>query len=291
MDRSRRRWRFVAVLAFLFILLFALPKGQSSTNLMPYIARVDIAGFIGSDVEVIDSLNSVARDEKAKAVIVYVDSPGGTMVGGLDVYNALRRMGQVKPVVCVMGTTAASAGYMVSLGCEHIIASPATLTGSIGVFMPLVDATELAEKIGVKSAAVASGSLKTATSPLEKPTDASKTYLQDMVNDLQRVFFGLVLERRQINDESKKIIADGRALTGSQALKMGLVDELGDVEDAKKWLEKHRSIAHDIPIRLISLKAEKMFFERVMSSLEGLESILSSYPTHAGAMATLNLNE
>jgi protease-4 len=271
MDRARRRWRFIAILVVLFFILFAVSNSPSKVNVGPYVARIDLEGFIGSDREKLATLYGLGAKDSVKAVMVYIDSPGGTMVGGLDVYKAFNRISKVKPVVCVMGTTAASAGYMVSLGCSHVIASEATLTGSIGVFMPLVDATALADKLGVKSVSIASGSLKMATSPLEKPTEDAQVYLQDMVNDLQKTFMHYVEKHRPINDEIRKVISDGRALTGRRAYELKLVDGLGDMLDAKEWLEKQHGITGDVPIRNILLKKEKNFFEKAMSSLSWVE--------------------
>lgn len=281
MDRARRRWRFIAVLAIIFIVIFALPETPSKVKTGPYIARVNLEGFISSDREQLANLYELGNEGSVQALMVYIDSPGGTMVGGLDVYQALHRISQSKPVVCVMGTAAASAGYMVSLGCSHVVASPATLTGSIGVFMPLVDATSLAEKLGVKSASIASGSLKMATSPLEKQTVQSQVYLQDMVDDLQKTFMSYVVKHRPINDEIKKIISDGRALTGRKAYELKLVDALGDLVTAKKWLENEHPITKDSPVRDVSLVREKNFFEKAFASWSFVENFSTEFKEHA----------
>lgn len=286
MDRARRRWRFVAILAILISSLFLIPEAPNPVKSGPFVARVNLEGFIGSNREQLATLYDLGSDEQVKALMVYIDSPGGTMVGGLDVYTALKRVSENKPVVCVMGTAAASAGYLISLGCSHVIANPATLTGSIGVFMPLVDATALAEKIGVKSNSIASGSLKMATSPLEKPSVASNAYLQDMVNDLQETFMSYVLENRQINDEAKKIIADGRALTGRKAYELGLVHDLGDLLNAKIWLEKQHGITQNTDVREIPLVREKNFFEKAMNSFSVVEKF-SAQIKGAAILATV----
>lgn len=287
MDRARRRWRFMAVLAILIIILFSIPKDTSSkAHVGPYVARVSLEGFIDSNREQLNTLHQLGMDKNVKAVAVYIDSPGGTMVGGIDVYQALKRISEVKPVACVMGTAAASAGYMVTLGCSHVVANPATLTGSIGVFMPLVDATDLAEKIGVKSASIASGSLKMATSPLEKPNENTNAYLQAMVDDLHKTFMSYVEKHRPINDETRKIISDGRALTGRKAFELGLVDDLGSFMTAQKWLENQHGITDDIPVRDIPLVKEKSFFEKAMASLAFVENFSASINKNA-VLATL----
>ena len=169
LDRARRRWR-LGVFLLLLALLFIGFANFSTSNIMPknYVAKVSIEGFITGNEEQVDTLEKIASDNNIKAVLIHVDSPGGTMVGGLNLYHAILQISESKPVVVTMGTVAASAGYMVAIAGDYIIANEATLTGSIGVFMPLVDATDFSEKIGIRSDSISSGALKSATSPFEK---------------------------------------------------------------------------------------------------------------------------
>ncbi|HEX2859928.1 MAG TPA: signal peptide peptidase SppA [Alphaproteobacteria bacterium] len=240
LDRSRRRWRLLAVL---LLLVFGMAtcswmgdwKDEIETG--PHIAVITIDGMITDDAYARQVIEQLADEKDVKGVLVNVDSPGGTMVGGLRLYDALRTVAVKKPVATVMGTLAASAGYMVSLAGDRIYANPATLTGSIGVLMPLVDATALADKIGIKEDAFTSGDLKEVTSPLARRDPRARAYLQELVMRMDEVFMALVKTRRpNLSAATLHTIADGRALAGVQALDMKLVDELGGEADAQKWL-------------------------------------------------------
>ncbi len=270
LDKARKRWRFVALL-LLFIAVLAVvdrvPTGAVDGG-APYVAHVAVEDVILNEQERLQTLHDLAADEQVQALVVRVDSPGGTMTGGYTLYEALRHVAANKPVVAVMGDTAASAGYMVALGADHILASPATLTGSIGVFLPLVDATELANKIGVKSASVASGELKMVTSPLEKRDEAAQKYLEELVHRMNGMFYALVQERRNPSKATLDVIADGRALVGVQAQELGLVDALGGVRDAQQWL----SATYDIeaPLREVDLITPLTFWEEMVGQARSL---------------------
>src|SRR5690606_29398808 len=152
-----------------------------------------------------------------KALHVFIDSPGGTVGAGLNYYYQLRAIAAKKPVVVTMGTTAASAGFMAALAGDFVIANPGTLTGSVGVILPLVDARELAAKIGIKSDEIASGDMKAVTSPLSARNEKARTYLQDTVDELEQLFTGLVAERRKVNSKTLLLVSDGRIITGQTA--------------------------------------------------------------------------
>lgn len=267
-DRQRRRWRFI-VFAMVVILGVVLIRayGQAGLGLpSEYVAKVTISGMILDNPEMEETLTALAEDSRAKAIVAYVDSPGGTMVGGLNLFHALRKVAQTKPVVAVMGTTAASAGYLVSLAGDHIIANEATLTGSVGVFMPLVDATSLAQKIGIKADDISSGSMKVATSPLHQREGETKAHLQKLVNSLEDIFLSYVRQRRPVDPNTIEKISDGRVLIGRMALDMNLVDALGGMTEARIWLEKERKIPQNTPIIPVDLNRGRNFIEQFMGS-------------------------
>lgn len=267
LDRSRRRWRFGAFLLLLILMFMGFSQSEKlqQQQKSEYVASVDVTGFIGEDRQKDAILQSIANDDMAKALVVYVDSPGGTMVGGLSLYNSLRRVAQKKPVVVHMGTVAASAGYMVALGGDYIIANEATLTGSIGVFMPLVDARGLADKIGIKDAAISSGDLKMITSPLAERDKAAQKYLEGMVDDLEGIFLSYVKERRQPDVRTLELVKDGRTLIGLQAKELGLVDALGDAYTARAWLANTHKIGSDVPVKYIELNEPQGFLEKALT--------------------------
>lgn len=268
LERSRRRWRVVAAIAVLLLFLsfiaFVSAVKVATPMQNPHVAQVTIGGMITDDLYQQQVLEELGENAHTKAVIVYVDSAGGTMVGGINLFNTLRTIAEEKPVVTVMGTVAASAGYMVAAAGDYVIANPGSITGSIGVLMPLVDATELAQKVGIKSDEVTSGVLKAATSPLSKRGPNAKAYLQKTVEEMQKVFMDMVLSRRTLNQRSITEISDGRIITGLRAKDLGLVDALGSRKNALKWLEKE----HDLPqIPLVDVTTEKpeSFFKQLLS--------------------------
>ncbi len=265
LDRSRRRWRLFAIFSFILVLFWW--SGYESANFSttePYIAQINIHGMITQNLDKEITLDKLANDENVKAVIMHIDSPGGTIVGGLSLYQAILRIKQQKPVVAVMGSTAASAGYLISLATNRIFANEATATGSIGVFIPLIDVSDLAGRIGIKANFIASGDLKTAGIPLEKMSDKSKTYLQNMVNDMEKIFVSYLTKHRKVTPKTLALIKDGRAVIGKQAQKLNLIDELGGIHEARNWLEKEYSINKEVPLVHKKLEEEKPLIEQIL---------------------------
>lgn len=282
LDRSRRRWRLLAIILILIGIIFAIPSYDNSiiADKQPHIARVNVHGVIVDDYYQERVLDSIAADKNVQALIVHVDSPGGTMVGGISLYKALRRVAETKPVVILMGTTAASAGYLIALAGDYIIANEATTTGSIGVMIPLVDVSELAKKVGVKANFITSGSLKAAGLPISKMTSAERTYLQDTVDQLQKIFLSYVQKHRKPSALAIKTISDGRAIVGVEAERLGLIDSLGGMIEARDWLEKNHKIGKNTPIVQMELIEELNIFEQLASNsntvLKPLQQLLSN---------------
>ena len=287
LDKGRRRWRLLAVVAVVCFLLtvFALDQTRDTQHKTPHIAHITVEGLITDSLHSQKVLEDLSANPATKAVLVYVDSPGGTMVGGLNMYHNLRRLAAEKPVVTVMGTVAASAGYMVSAAGEHIVASPGTLTGSIGVMMPLVDATELARKVGIESEEVVSGAYKASTSPLKERSADERAYLQDTVMEMQGVFMELVKTRRGLSAEAAQTVSDGRILTGVSAHDLGLVDSLGSRHTALAWLNTEKGVSKDVPLVDVSIYKKKSFFETMLS---GAQTVLFSKPHGRAIMAIMD---
>ncbi len=267
-DKSRRRWRLIAIVALILVGVNLIPnnlgtKGEETNK--PFIAKIHITGMILENQHQQNVLLDIAKNEHAKGLIVHVDSPGGTMVGGITLYHALRHVARTKPVVVVQGTVAASAGYLVSLAGDHIFTNEGTLTGSVGVLLPLVDATELATKLGIKSDEVVSGGMKSVTSPLWKRGVSERQYLQGVVNSLNTVFYKYVQKRRpNLTSKVLTLIKDGRAVVGVDAFSMGLVDEIGGIGEAKQWLISKLSLPKDIFMIDIDLEEDKSFLQKAL---------------------------
>jgi len=186
-------------------------------------------GSVNAEV-VLDQIRQAQANDRIKAIVVFVNSPGGTVVPADEIYHALREA--TKPVVAVMGDVAASGGYYVACGADKILAHPATLTGSIGVYGRLLNAAELLEKLGVEGIIVRSGDSKAAGNLFERPTREQLAIEQAIVDELHELFVQAVAEGRVMDPEVVRGLADGRPYTGRQALDLGLIDEFGGLSDA-----------------------------------------------------------
>jgi len=198
-----------------------------------HVARVNLTGVITEDTKLLQAVTDLAKDANVPAVIVSIDSPGGSVAGGESLRAALIRVAAAKPVVAVMRGTAASAGYMVALPAARIFARDATLTGSIGVILQTGEVSGLLGKLGASAEAITSGPLKDQPSLTRGLTLQGREYLHGLVDDMYDQFVGMVAEARHMEPTRVRELADGRAYTGRQAQKLGLVDEIGGELEAR----------------------------------------------------------
>lgn len=251
--RLKRRlafWRTSAIVV-LVVAMAALAQwafgGLSPFGPGDHVARLSVVGVIVEDQDVLDRLDEIAEDTAAKALLIYIDSPGGTVVGGESLFKAFRRVATEKPVVAVMGTTAASAGYMVALGADSIFAHEGTVTGSIGVLLQTAEITDLLARLGVSAEAIKSGPLKAVPSPLEELTPSGRAAAQEVVDQMYAMFVEMVGERRGLSEDQLREVADGRVFTGRSAVTHRLVDAIGGEREARAWLESEHDISSDLP--------------------------------------------
>ena len=254
-DRSRLRrklsfWRVVSVIAVIAA-IGAVGWRYTSGSVAPtdrHVARMSISGLITGDRETLRLIENVAKSQAA-AVVVNIESPGGTTTGAEKVYDELRRLAQKKPVVAVINSTGASGAYIAALGADHIVAHGNSLVGSIGVLFQYPNLARALNSIGVKMEEIKSSPLKASPNPFEDATPEAREALASLVTDSYDWFRDLVRERRKLNEDELKIVADGRVFTGRQAIKVKLVDQLGTERDAIAWLESERNIGKDLPVR------------------------------------------
>ena len=256
--RLKRRlnfWRVLTVLAIVFAAaVLAGPIGSLGVG-RQHIVRVTISGVITEDRKLTDAIVALTTDKLVPAVIVAVDSPGGSVAGGESLHAALTRLAAAKPVVTVMRGTAASAGYMVSLPAERIFARDATLTGSIGVILETVQVSGLLAKLGVDAEAITSGPLKDQPSYSRPLTEPGRAYLNGLVQDMYDQFVTMVAKGRHLDPDTVRKLADGRAYTGRQAKALGLVDEIGGEIEARIWLAQKHGIAETMPVSDLQLSS------------------------------------
>ena len=250
--RMRRRlafWRVLAIVAVVATVIAIAARTTSVAAPEQHIARVAITGVIVDDLERDRELAKVVEDDNVKAVIVRINSPGGTVAGSEALYQSLRAVAEAKPVVAVMSEAAASGGYITALGADHIVARGATLTGSIGVIAEMPNIAELLENIGVDMIRVKSAPLKAEPSPLTVPPEGALEAQRVLIDDSYQWFRGLVGLRRGLEGADLDQVADGRVFSGRQALELGLIDAIGGEETALAWLEAEHEISADTTVR------------------------------------------
>ena len=256
-DRRRMRrkltfWRvaaaLIAIAAIVAVGFLATPAGRRSIAGEQAIARVKIEGLIRSDNDRVAALERLERSS-AKAVIVHINSPGGTTAGSEQLYDALVRLKAKKPLVVVVEGLAASGGYITAIAADHIIAKQTSLVGSIGVLFQIPNVTELMKTVGVKIEEVKSSPLKAAPNGFEPTSPEARAALDALVKDSYAWFRGLVKERRGMDDALLEKVADGRVFTGRQAVELKLIDQLGDEKTAVAWLVSEKKIKSGLPVR------------------------------------------
>ncbi|MDQ0314186.1 signal peptide peptidase SppA [Amorphus orientalis] len=256
--RSASFWRALAVIAIAatvaaVAIAFGVGDGLVGKN-TPHIARLPIEGVITDDRRTVEMIEDLTDNDAVKAVILYVNSPGGSTTGGEVTYNALRELAEKKPLVAQIGTLGASAGYLIALASDHIVAHRTSLTGSIGVLMQYGQVYEMLDSLGIQVDTVQSGPLKAEPSPFSEPPQAAIDMLQGIIGDSYDWFLGLVVERRNMDDATARGLADGRVFTGHQALEAKLIDALGGERAAVDWLSSEKSIDPELPVRTWSLE-------------------------------------
>ena len=252
----------VGIVIFLVIIfLFSQFLIKSS----PKIAVIDVKGVISDYTTVIDNIQRAQNDPSIKAVVLAVDSPGGSVGAAQEIYSAVEKLRKHKPVVVSMGNVAASGGYYISIPANVIYANPGTITGSIGVIIQHVNVSKVLEKLGIKIENIKSGKNKDILFPNNKLTREQKKLIMDTIQDVYNQFLEDVVKYRPISMETLKKYADGRILTGRQAKKINLVDKLGNIQDAINEA-KNLSGLRGKKVLIIRLKKEEGILKKILDS-------------------------
>jgi protease-4 len=260
-DRRRMRrkltfWRVSALTIALIALAglaAALVPGSRLIAPGNYIARIKVQGLIRGNQDRVEALERLAKS-RARAVILHIDSPGGTTAGSEQLYDALRALQAKKPMVVVVDGLAASGAYIAALSCDHIIAHDTSLVGSIGVLFQYPNFTQVLKTIGIQVEEVKSSPLKAAPNGFEPTSPEARAALAAIVTDSYAWFKDLVKSRRRMTDAQLAAVADGRVFTGRQGAALKLVDGLGNEKTALAWLEKEKKIPASTPVRDYSLE-------------------------------------
>ena len=238
-----KRHPFLTGFAFMLavcLLFVAIVWGVTKFNLTDTIssgsaekvAVIEVEGIISESRETIERIHTLRDDASVKAVVLRIDSPGGTVGPAQEIYEELIKLQKHKPVVASMGSVAASGGYYIAAGTQKIFANPGTITGSIGVLIEVANFEELLGKIGLRSEVIKSGQFKDTLSPARTMETDERSLIQAVIDNIHSQFVDAIAKGRSMPREKVLALADGRILSGEQALEAGLVDKLGNLYDA-----------------------------------------------------------
>ena len=267
-------WRLLAVVFGLFALLSLVVKGGADGSVRAeHIARVTISGMILDDAKQQKLLKELQDSDKVKAVVLRINSPGGTTTGGEALYLRIRELAGEKPVVAVFGTVAASAAYMAGIGADHIVTRGSTITGSVGVIVQWPDVSKMMGKLGIEMQELKSGKLKATPTPFKTASKEDLGPMTELVDDTFKWFVNLVATRRKLEVSNVPGLADGRVYTGRQAVKYGLADEIGGEDEAIAWLVREKKLDKKLPVVAREPEGE-LLFNPLTSLVQNLASRL-----------------
>ncbi len=233
------------------------------------IGVLQIEGAINDSREALHNLKRFAETKGIRAVVVRIDSPGGGVAPTQEIHEEIEKLRKKKPVIASLGGMATSGGYYIASACDQVVANPGTLTGSIGVIMELGNVEELMQKLGLKGTSIKSGPHKDIGSPLRPLTPEGRAILQSLVDNVHGQFVNAVAKGRRMPQDKIRALADGRVYSGEQAKRLGLVDLLGNMEDAIDLAAKRAGIKK-VPQLIYSRGEEKSWWEKLLFSSFGM---------------------
>jgi protease-4 len=288
-EERRRKWRRSAFwkgfgLATLIAILIAVVSARSGLTGPPVqIARVEVTGVITDDPERDRMLATIAGSDAVRALVLRVNSPGGTTAGSEALFAALRSVAETKPVVAVMGEVAASGGYVAAIAADHVVARGNSLTGSIGVILEYPDLTQVMDRLGIGLETVRSSELKAEPSPFRPTSPAARAREEALVAESYAWFRGLVSERRGLDGAALDAVADGGVFTGRLALENGLVDAIGGEPQALEWLESRDPALAGLPVLDWEVERERSLMSLIFGREAASGGILGEISRAAGA--------
>jgi len=258
---------FIGFFAIIAIYGLGLLGGDGwQFSLRGKVGIIPIEGIIGDSGELVEQINEFADDRRIKAVVLRIDSPGGGVAPSQEIYQAVRELKKKKKVVASMGSVAASGGYLIAVAADRVVANPGSITGSISTVMHYANVEELLKKVGVRSSVVKSGKFKDIGSPTREMTAEEKSLIQAIVDDIYDQFVRTIAENRKLPVQRIFELADGRIFSGRQAKDLGLVDELGGLQDAVLLAGKLSGM-EGTPETVRGMKKKTTLFKYLMGSM------------------------
>lgn len=264
------KWRILAIVFAVLAVVVLFERYLPGSSLEEaYIARISVNGIVTDNQKTYDLIDSVRKNARIKAVVLSLDTPGGSAVGGEEIFHRLRDLAKIKPVVAVMRSVSASAGYLIALGADYIFAREGTITGSIGVIIETAEITELANKLGITPVIIKSSPLKGTLSPFEKATPEAEQVVRNMIDDFYGHFVDIVAQRRQLSRKQVISLADGRVYSGKAAVENKLIDALGGEKEAMKWLVEQKHIDKALSIKDVKPKEDANIVSHIIQGVTG----------------------
>ncbi len=261
-------WRNLCLIIIAFFALNFLSKYTAKNNPTDeYIASVSIKGAIDENKKRDEVLRKLAKNQKAKAVILFIDSPGGTLYPAENTYSLIKKISAKKPVIAIVEGYAASAAYMVALGSERIFARDSSVVGSVGAWIMVPDVTELTEKIGIKMTMLKSGPLKAQPQPFDQMTPEVKKNTQSYIDDAYNLFVNILNKERKLPSGAMKEISTGATFLGQKALKLGLIDEIGAIDEVRDYLYNKHKINQKTSIKEFTTKKYRSKLDEILGVL------------------------
>ncbi|MFO7971334.1 MAG: signal peptide peptidase SppA [Desulfobacterales bacterium] len=215
--------------------LFVLGTKDAEFEFGEKVGIIEVRGIIADSKKALQNLKRFREDDSIKAIVIRIDSPGGAVGPSQEIFREIRKTSKSKKVVASMGSIAASGGYYIAAGADGIVANPGTITGSIGVIMGFTNYEQLLSKIGLVPIVIKSGEYKDMGSPVRKMKPKEKRILKDFARKIHRQFIQDIIDGRNMDKATVESLADGRIFTGEESKKLGLVDRIGNFEDAVEW--------------------------------------------------------
>ncbi len=282
---KKRAFFLLLALLFLTSIVFGLISSiiLKEVSIFNKIGVIPIEGIISDSYEITSQIEEFRKNDSIKAIIIRINSPGGAVAPTQEIYREIRKTAKEKPVVASIGSIGASGGYYIASAATKIVANPGTITGSIGVIMNFVQIDELLKKLGIRLSVIKTGEFKDIGAPYRKMTQREKELIRDMLMEVKEQFVKAVAQARGIPVEEVEKIADGRIILGSQAKRLGLVDELGNFQDAVELAKKLANIKGEV--RLVYPKSYR--FSILRRLIDGIFGKLMYYGFYVGYIATL----
>ena len=275
---ARTTWAAVAIAAALFLANSCMLDGgdfKSSKKSGPKVGVVEITDTIMDSKEVIKRLDEFGEDDEVKALVLRIDTPGGAVGAVQEIYREVMRLRGKKKIVASFGNTAASGGYYIAAAADRIFSNPGTVTGSIGVVAQVTDISDLLALAKIKVNTIKAGRYKDTGSPTRPMTPEDEKIMQALVTEVHAQFVGDIAKGRGMDPAKVEASADGRVMTGAKAKELGLVDELGDMQDAVAWVMKASDLKGKPHLVYGKKKRQSMFKEMMESFIENADDVSS----------------